>query len=405
MSRPPNGLAWRSFATVVVAALLLVAPSARAADVSVTRVDGGAVRGELLTVEPALVIRTAERLQTVRWQDVFQVDFGTDTTVAGPATTDAAWRFTLVDGTVVQAAIRDDPGSRLTVRLATPSVVVTLPLTAVRHVRRTELAATAAQRFAELVPDSETALDALILSKDGAPLTIRGACTAWSSSELRFLWNDRALPVPWDRVLGLLRADAPSRTAPFTVTLRNGDQVAGQIEGGSDSTLTIASRAFGAVELPLEEIARIEGRSERMVFVSALDELEYTFEPLFTKRWPLGRDAGLTGGPLQLGGRAFLRGLAMHSKATVRVPLDGQYERFVATVGMSDTVGTRGAALLRVTGDGTVLWEQVKRGGEPPTELTLDVTRMRELVLTTDYGPDLDLADRAVWALARLIRE
>ncbi|MGA2174375.1 MAG: NPCBM/NEW2 domain-containing protein [Verrucomicrobiota bacterium] len=107
--------------------------------------------------------------------------------------------------------------------------------------------------------------------------------------------------------------------------------------------------------------------------------------------------------PLLLGGKRFEHGLGTHAASTLRVALNGNGERFTATVGVDDEVGQKGSVTFRVVGDGKTLWESgVLRGGDPPKEVSVDLRGVKSLVLAVnDAGEGIDF-DHADWADAQI---
>ena len=57
-----------------------------------------------------------------------------------------------------------------------------------------------------------------------------------------------------------------------------------------------------------------------------------------------------------------------------------------------------------ISGDGNPLFEADVRGSDPPRELDLDVTDVRDLEILVDFGGDLDISDHLDLAEARVIK-
>ena len=116
-------------------------------------------------------------------------------------------------------------------------------------------------------------------------------------------------------------------------------------------------------------------------------------------------DRSVTNQPLRLGGQTYRKGLGVHARSSAAWPIDGQYERFCATIGIDDAARPHGQVVFEVVGDGRVLFKSGPvTGRDQPQPLCVDVTGVKELTLRVDYGDQLDLGDQANWAAARLIR-
>ncbi|MCS7304817.1 MAG: NPCBM/NEW2 domain-containing protein [Thermoguttaceae bacterium] len=142
----------------------------------------------------------------------------------------------------------------------------------------------------------------------------------------------------------------------------------------------------------------------RLVYLSDLEPKQYQFEPFFELLWPYQRDRSVTGSWLRSAGRRYLKGLGVHSKASLKYALQGRYSRLEAELGLDDTSRGRGSVIFRVVTDGKeVFRSQPISSGDPPLPIRLDMTGVQELELIVDYGPWGDQMDRANWLEARLI--
>jgi alpha-galactosidase len=108
--------------------------------------------------------------------------------------------------------------------------------------------------------------------------------------------------------------------------------------------------------------------------------------------------------PLSIGGIKFEHGIGTHANSTFRIALGGKGDRFEAKVGVDDEKGKMGSVIFKVIGDGKTLWESgVMRGGEPARVVSVDLKRVKTLVLSAgDAGDDINY-DHADWADAKII--
>ncbi len=108
--------------------------------------------------------------------------------------------------------------------------------------------------------------------------------------------------------------------------------------------------------------------------------------------------------PLRLDGKTFKRGIGSHATGAIHVALDGQAERFQATVGVNDGTRGRGTVTITAYGDETVLFRsEILRGGGAPVELDLGLTGIRHLVLVMGDGGDDISYDHVDWADAKFV--
>jgi hypothetical protein len=162
---------------------------------------------------------------------------------------------------------------------------------------------------------------------------------------------------------------------------------------------------FGAeVSVPLSAVAALDLRQGRTVYLSDVQALEYVTTPFLGISWPLARDASVTGGPLQVGGSCYDKGLGMHAEGRVSYDLAGKYEWFEALAGLEDSAGRRGRVRIAVLVDGHLqkLAEAELIAGKT-VPLRLNVHQARRLTLVVHGAGRGDVQARVVWADARLI--
>ncbi len=109
-----------------------------------------------------------------------------------------------------------------------------------------------------------------------------------------------------------------------------------------------------------------------------------------------GKNLGVTGKPLGIGGQAFDNGFGTHSHSRLFVRLGGKAARFSALVGVDDTAGAAGSVEFRVVGDGKTLWSSgVMRRAQPPKPVSVDVAGVQHLTLEVTDRVDGNSFDHA----------
>ncbi len=110
------------------------------------------------------------------------------------------------------------------------------------------------------------------------------------------------------------------------------------------------------------------------------------------------------GHSLSVAGQKFERGVGTHAVSTFLLHLNGKGDRFSASVGVDDEVGSDKASVsFAVLGDGRVLWEShVMKKGISPQKADVDLHGVNLLgLLVTDAGDGIDY-DHADWCDARI---
>jgi hypothetical protein len=417
-SANPNSLfAIRYSIFPIVCAAALLAPAVAAPPtLEVARLDGQVAKGRLLEFAPEIVLQTDTGRLSSPWSEVLSVRPIAEAAATRPAAADFPLRFELADGSAFGGRIEAAGETGLTVRFAA-NATSRLDLSMIRSITAKSAAPAAREKLNQVLADAQRLADAhgetgspdlsdtAVVARGTEVLVLRGRVRRLAPDNVTFDWNGRELPLPWERVAGLLFARPSPRSAACMVRMRGGDVFGGQVAGGSDESVVLHSGILSNLELAWAGIERIDCRSERLVFLSDIKPKRYDFEPFFDKTWDFATDRSLTGKPIRLGGREYARGIVMHSRAALTYRLDGRFEQFAAVAGILDEMDQRGCVGMSVIGDGRVLWQAVGvRGGQPPREILVDVAGVQELTLGVDFDQELDLSDHAAWAFARLIR-
>lgn len=217
---------------------------------------------------------------------------------------------------------------------------------------------------------------------------------------------------------------APSKPQGLRVLARliDGTMLSGKVAGLQNDELRLVHPLGGQGDLVLG-LARVEELSvENGAFVYLSDTqpegVEQSFPPEFAYEvdvWTWKRDRNVEGGVLRLGGRAYDKGIGVHSFCKLVYRLDGAFREFKAVVGLDDATRYMGepglgAVVFRVLLDGEKAAKEypngiVQRKGQAPTEVSVDVSSAKTLTIIVDYDPtSLHILGRANWADAHLIK-
>ncbi len=375
--------------------------------IAVSLLDGDRVMGVARALAPAIVVQVAEETRTIAWEDVLRIEPQQDERSLSEAAVEP-YRLELSDGSAFSVALGDATSDGVSIRFRKRHRGV-VPAEIISTMVRADSAAPVRNQLNELRDKRDrdgAARDAVVIARAGKALVLRGVVESIGAERVRFVWNGRERALPWKRVGGIVMASPQRRGSRALVTLRNQDRFAGSLEVDGLERLIVRSSIFESLSIPWSEIAHIDVRSDRLVFLSDLKPLRYEHEPLFGVRWRYTTDESLTGAPLVLDGQAYAKGIVMHSASRLTYRLERQAGKLAGKAGILDEVGPgRGNVTMRILGDDEVLWEGENiRGGDPPRDFIVDVSRVRELTLTVEYGDDLDLADHACWAFVRVIQ-
>jgi hypothetical protein len=107
---------------------------------------------------------------------------------------------------------------------------------------------------------------------------------------------------------------------------------------------------------------------------------------------------------MALNGRSYDRGVGVHANCLLTYELQRAFERFTARVGIDDAAGADGDAIVRVVGDGHVLFERRVRSGQRPFLVSVSVQDVERLELDAIAGKAGDIQDWVDWADAALVK-
>lgn len=249
----------------------------------------------------------------------------------------------------------------------------------------------------------------LARTKDGEVVAIAGVVEGTQGDRLKFRFNDKSRTLPVALVEGLVMASRPDPPAPTSpqpsFSLPGNVVLSGSWKEVEGATWKVETPWGAKLDLPSGEVQGVRFRGGKLTFLSDLKPSKVEEAPFFGRKLPWRADANLLGGPLKVGGKAFDRGLAVHSRCVLTYDLNGRYDSFQALVGFDDDAGGKGRADVRVLADGKEVFANPDlRADKDAVTLELPVAGAQQLTLIVDFGRGEDTGDRVIWADARLYR-
>jgi hypothetical protein len=106
----------------------------------------------------------------------------------------------------------------------------------------------------------------------------------------------------------------------------------------------------------------------------------------------------IVGGTLRIGDKPFPNGIGCFAKSLLEYPLNRQYTRFTAQVGVDAATEGKGSVIFEVYGDGEKLWASgVMSGLDAAKAVDLSVAGVDRLRLVVTDGGDGNRFDAADW--------
>jgi hypothetical protein len=248
--------------------------------------------------------------------------------------------------------------------------------------------------------------------KEPTPGSAEGALKAIDAKTVTFRVDDRDNQAERVNVLALRCAASDTKypVAVGQIIAKDGTTISFSSLAVTKGTVAIDSLALGKKSFPLTAVAAMHFVSDKLVSLgdlkpSKVQEQPYSGPLLF--KYCVNTSA--RGTAIILGGKTYATGLGLHSRCELTYDLDGKFTKFVTTAGIDDAVKTLGLgeADLTITADGKQLGEVLRLTGkdEHPTEIKLDVTKAKTLIIRVDFAKDkVGVGDDVDLANARLIK-
>jgi hypothetical protein len=384
--------------SVLIVSMLLVASEP---SVQVETLSGETFTGSLARITAAEVgLQTAEGPVTIQAARLKEL------VVSKPSSSDAgepAVQVELVDGSTLPATEYTAEEGRASVTRASGDAVP-IPASDVASVRlQPENPATRAEWSRIL--DSEPDTDLLVVRKAGALDYHGGLIKNVTATVVEFEIDGEVLPVKRSKVFGLVYYQSAGRSLPDPVcfvTESTGSRWAARAVQLEGDTLKWTARVGVEVAAPLSSVERIDFSQGKILCLSDLEPESVQWRPYFdmgdrlelvAPLFTLREDRSFGTGPLQVEGKQYAKGLALHSRTEAVYRLPGRFRRFQATVGIDDEVRPHGSVVLVIRGDDAVLLEKPINGTDPPLPVDLDIQGVRRLTILVDFGADLDVSD------------
>lgn len=380
--------------------------------VRIETLERGVVEGVLTSIDANRVVHVeaAGTKSSVNLNEIRAIDVAQDnsTTASEPVSriTAGAASCHLTDGGRVSGRLRSRVPRSIRIDPVW-STTLTIPFEGLRAVRFGFPDNAAEKELAARMIAEPSARDLLIVAKDDKPVVLPGALEGLGPRNWVFRLPSRLQKAPLDKAYAVVLGAAPGAPGkrPEHFFLTGGDHFTGDIRGATAESMQIRSAAFGDLQLAWTQITRLEIRSPLVTWLADAKFKSQTVKSALGVDWSPRANLNVTGGPIKLGGRTFVRGLGVHGTTSVSYELDGKQSRLQATIGIDDAMAKRGSVVFRVLGDGRELFKsEILRGGAKPVDISVDISGVKLLELSTDAADGLDLGDHANWADLRMIR-
>ncbi len=420
-TRPAARKDFRFAVGLLLAACLFATPASAA---TITLLDGSVVKADIqsidergqVTVGDAIGVPDTLDLYNMRRIDLVEPGSKKATPpklqsadTADPLT--GPYLLRLADGGHTYLNTFSVADGNLSLRYAPDGKPDKMPIDRVRAVRLRSVEATKFEKqgamFDRALADKSLTKDRLFVITKTGIRAIDGVVEAVTDKELSFIWQDTPRKLPLQRVYGFVLAmtgKPPDNLGKVAIHTVEGWLLWGRLQSLKDNTFTLAYDDGRTTDIQWSRVLHIDVRSDRLVHLSDLDPVQVEQSAIVTQALPWQRDRGVTGQPMKIGDVAFSRGLGVHAHNELVFDIGARFDTFAVTIGIDAATGGKGDCVFIVEADGRELHRQRVKGADKPRNLQLKITGVRRLTLRVETGEDLDLADHANWAEARLIK-
>jgi hypothetical protein len=390
--------AWHVF----LAAALYSFPAAAGPPVEIDTLKGDRHAGELVTLDASTAtLKIGGNSATIPLAEILEVRFP----AAPPPEPSSGARLALLDGT--RLTLNSFSVSADQARCESSCGSFTLPVGRLSHVRF-GISTNKLDEAWNALLKRESKNDLLVVKKEDV-LDFLAGTTGDVGEKISLLLDGDEVPVARDKVYGIIyHRRAPSLPKTIgEVRLAGGDVLAITRFAWDGSDLKVRLATGADLSVPVVLLSALDFSSGKILYLSDVEPRDVKYIPFFDIVHEFRRDRSLDGTPLTLAGKTYSRGLALHSRTTLRYRIGGDYKRLQAVAGIDDSVRRGGKFNVRlvIKGDGVGLFDAEVKTEDPPLPLDLDVTGVRDLEILVDFGSDmLDICDHLDLAGAKVVK-
>lgn len=394
-------------------------------DSKVSMLDGQTRSGALSAISATDVVITENgALVELPIDDVMSIEFP----VTAPAASDESQMLFFSDGSQLHGTSIARTAKSLTAQTVLFGAI-DAKVDAIHAVRLQADNPSYTQQWNTFLKRNSEKDNLVVAKRDGSGLDfLAGIVSKVTSETVEFLLDGDTIPVPADRVYGIVfgrpagsKTGATGPKAAIQLTSVAGDVLNTKTIMLEGDQLKAESAWGQFVSVPLNQLQKIDLSSGRVQFLSEMPALVERFDGIDPED---SLFAGLIGpaqqkllfGPqrnitierqsrLRLRGREFASGLCIHSRTEMQWELNKRFSAMDCVVGVDDEVAFNGshAVSLKITGDDNVLFEKLIATTDDPVPLRLSLDGVSTLTILVDFGDGSSVCDWLDIADARLI--
>jgi hypothetical protein len=261
--------------------------------------------------------------------------------------------------------------------------------------------------------------DVLVTGNSNAIDYHQGTIEDVSHEKVRFILDGQALGVKPSKIFGLIyfhATAAPTAESPYSVVDSAGSRWSAAALKLSGDTIEFTAPGGRTARRRLDQIAKIDLSTGKIVYLSDLKPDAETFTPFpFTLTGKelasridfsrVRRDQSMGSMKLRTHDQSYRKGLALRSRSELAWTLPGKFSRLEAIAGIDDSVRPLGGVRLQILGDNKPLLDAKVSGNDKEAlPIALDVSGVRRLVLIAESLGNFGAGDYLDLGNLRLIK-
>jgi hypothetical protein len=251
----------------------------------------------------------------------------------------------------------------------------------------------------------ESKKDLVVVRKENKLDFIAGVAGEITDTTVHFLVDGEEFPARREAVYGVVfQPAAVAGKLAATVELQGLDLIQSKLVTIKDDKCQIVTLSGLTMTVPVDQLKSVDFSAGKIRYLSQMEPIDVQLFPFWDPSDYLSYRRNFSGPlgiltPITLRGKAYTKGLAIHSKTILKYRLSGEFRRLQATMGIDDFAGKKdqpdswGDVHVKISGDSKVLYEGDAKRFDPVVPLDLNVTGVRDLTILVDYGGNLDIGD------------
>ncbi len=398
-------------------ALIFLASSAVTAlpNADIALIDGSQIRGELTAIsDQEVTVTVDQQAQTVASEQLQSIIFSKATATVPDGNT---MTVRLHDGSTLmaQSVLATATNARITISEDVSYRLNSDSLSSIQFKALTEQA----QQDYDAILDAESAGDVLIvLRPSGAIDELEGIIERIDDQAVTFNFDGDRIPVELTKLAGVkLLQPGSLKVLPTACSLTdlNGNvwRARDFSLNAEENTLTFETGMGDEISLKQDQIQKLQFASTNVVYLSDLTPESSQWTPYLSGRlirnrlnqlYSPAKDRSANGGEIVIGQQQFSKGLSLRSKTILTYRLTEEFKTLQLTAGLATETKGRGNIDLIILGDNKQLFQDAIEDPGDIRQLELDITGIRRLSITVDYGKNLDFGDLLHLGDAKLIK-